>query len=639
MIPANASPSVNASAVSVGVLFPPSESTSAGLAEFDQLMGEFGQQTISQPAISSQLGTNTTGLLKAASFSVEEERLTPEGLLSSLAVGAGLALQTVLPQSPQTHAVSVQTPSENAAQGVVGGVSAQAPAPALLDSMVNASAQLVLPQLPQTHTALMQTPSEKAAQEAVGGVSAQAPAQPWVDSVVNASAQPVLSQLPQTHTALMQTPSEKAAQGVVELVPAQTPAQPLLDSVVNASAQPVLPQSSQTHTALMQTPSEKAAQGVVGLVPAQALSENKILGLVPALQSATDNLVLGATATQGSVAVVNTTDATKPMTFDASGELSLLGSSASTKTPSSVSPLILSANAVLSPMQSMNTSLPTPQVSPLAADIATLQSQLIQAETELTQSRPILGENRAIVFATQSATTGVMASGVMQAASTTTDASPSMSQANAFAVIAANLTAAANSAAQDQTKDQSTERQWTPFSEDAASELPSESSSDEFSVTLAGSLTPSATQNSILASPLNMRQPQWTQDVSQRVQVMVNQSMNELEVRLDPLDLGPMKIKLALDEQQKAHVTLSAAHGLTRDMLENALPRLKELLAQEGIELASATVNSGQEQSGNEQDRSQRSHASTSDMDQDAVTTTVVMNKSVISENIVDQFV
>jgi flagellar hook-length control protein FliK len=119
---------------------------------------------------------------------------------------------------------------------------------------------------------------------------------------------------------------------------------------------------------------------------------------------------------------------------------------------------------------------------------------------------------------------------------------------------------------------------------------------------------------------------------------MVNQSMNELEVRLDPLGLGPMKIGLKLDEQQKAHVTLSAQHGLTREMLENALPRLKELLAQEGIELASATVDSGERQAGSEQNKEQTSAKTASELNEDAANTSVNMTASLSSEHLVDQF-
>jgi flagellar hook-length control protein FliK len=173
--------------------------------------------------------------------------------------------------------------------------------------------------------------------------------------------------------------------------------------------------------------------------------------------------------------------------------------------------------------------------------------------------------------------------------------------------------------------------------EEAQSISDVELGADEFSLVSTTPLNQTAS-SSILSAPLNLRQPQWAQDVAQRVQVMINQSMNELEVRLDPLGLGPMKIGLKLDEQQKAHVTLSAQHGVTREMLENALPRLKELLAQEGIELASATVDSGEKQTGNGQNSAQSSYRSASDLPEDAANATVGMTVMPSSEHLVDQF-
>jgi flagellar hook-length control protein FliK len=228
----------------------------------------------------------------------------------------------------------------------------------------------------------------------------------------------------------------------------------------------------------------------------------------------------------------------------------------------------------------------------------------------------------------------------MQAASSSVEM-PSTSQAlNSLAsAIIANSTAGSNSGStqQEQRQEFSNSDRWMQSSEEAQSISDVELGADEFSLISTTSLNQTAS-SSILSAPLNLRQPQWAQDVAQRVQVMVNRSMNELEVRLDPLGLGPMKIGLKLDEQQKAHVTLSAQHGVTREMLENALPRLKELLAQEGIELASATVDSGEKQTGNGQNSAQTSHQSASDLSEDAANTTVNMTLMPSSEHLVDQF-
>ncbi|OYZ03730.1 MAG: hypothetical protein B7Y29_07905, partial [Thiotrichales bacterium 16-46-22] len=285
-----------------------------------------------------------------------------------------------------------------------------------------------------------------------------------------------------------------------------------------------------------------------------------------------------------------------------------------------------------------------PIVVTTPTSVAVTENSMASRMTEgvdLPVSVPLLGDNKAVVFASVPSVS-VASNGVMQAASTGVEM-PSTSQmlnslASASAIIA-NPTADSDSGAtqQDQRQASSQSDHLMPSSEETQSISDVELGADEFSLLSTTPLSQTASQ-SILSAPLNLRQPQWAQDVAQRVQVMINQSMDELEVRLDPLGLGPMKIGLKLDEQQKAHVTLSAQHGVTREMLENALPRLKELLAQEGIELASATVDSGEKQTGNEQNSAQSSHQSASDLSEDAANTTVSMTVTSSSEHLVDQF-
>jgi flagellar hook-length control protein FliK len=53
--------------------------------------------------------------------------------------------------------------------------------------------------------------------------------------------------------------------------------------------------------------------------------------------------------------------------------------------------------------------------------------------------------------------------------------------------------------------------------------------------------------------------------------------------------LGSIEIRLSLRDD-KAHVQLTAYNATTRDALEASLPRLRELLADVGLNLAGATV-------------------------------------------------
>ncbi|OYX07673.1 MAG: hypothetical protein B7Z05_00820, partial [Thiotrichales bacterium 32-46-8] len=92
MIPASVTPSVSANASSAGALFPLMEPTSAELAEFDQLLGDFNQGS-SITALSAPALTLSHG----ASFATSNQAktpTTPEDLLATLEQGAQLAFQT-----------------------------------------------------------------------------------------------------------------------------------------------------------------------------------------------------------------------------------------------------------------------------------------------------------------------------------------------------------------------------------------------------------------------------------------------------------------------------------------------------------------------------------------------------------------
>ena len=80
---------------------------------------------------------------------------------------------------------------------------------------------------------------------------------------------------------------------------------------------------------------------------------------------------------------------------------------------------------------------------------------------------------------------------------------------------------------------------------------------------------------------------------------------------LNPPDMGPMQVVLSVTNDQ-ATVTFSAAQPEVRQALENAMPKLREMMGENGISLGNASVNAGtpdqrQAQQG-EQSRNQGRH-------------------------------
>ena len=90
-----------------------------------------------------------------------------------------------------------------------------------------------------------------------------------------------------------------------------------------------------------------------------------------------------------------------------------------------------------------------------------------------------------------------------------------------------------------------------------------------------------------IASPLS--HPAFGDDLAHRVLLFAGQRVQSAEISLTPADLGPIRVSLEL-RGQEASVQFNAAHAATRSAIEDALPRLREMLAAQGLQLAQADV-------------------------------------------------
>jgi flagellar hook-length control protein FliK len=85
--------------------------------------------------------------------------------------------------------------------------------------------------------------------------------------------------------------------------------------------------------------------------------------------------------------------------------------------------------------------------------------------------------------------------------------------------------------------------------------------------------------------------------MAEKVRWLVNQHNLQAEIRLDPPDLGAMKVRVNM-AGDAVTVNIVVQSQQAREVLEQATPKLKELLEQQGIELGQSSVQ--EEQTGNE---------------------------------------
>jgi len=86
--------------------------------------------------------------------------------------------------------------------------------------------------------------------------------------------------------------------------------------------------------------------------------------------------------------------------------------------------------------------------------------------------------------------------------------------------------------------------------------------------------------------PVAADDPQWGRAFGERVMWMVNQNIQSARVHLNPPELGPVELRVAVRSEQVS-INVITHHAATRDLLENALPHLRDMLSQNGMNLAS----------------------------------------------------
>ncbi|AZZ90975.1 flagellar hook-length control protein FliK [Hahella sp. KA22] len=89
----------------------------------------------------------------------------------------------------------------------------------------------------------------------------------------------------------------------------------------------------------------------------------------------------------------------------------------------------------------------------------------------------------------------------------------------------------------------------------------------------------------------------WGEGMAQKVVWFVGQKIQSASVHLNPPELGPIEMKIHVQKDQ-AHVQIQSPHAIVRDMAEGAAHRLRELLAEQGLQLSQFDVSSQQQQGG-----------------------------------------
>ena len=112
---------------------------------------------------------------------------------------------------------------------------------------------------------------------------------------------------------------------------------------------------------------------------------------------------------------------------------------------------------------------------------------------------------------------------------------------------------------------------------------------------------PVATPHAVAATVVDMMQPQASRQIAETVVWHVPvQGAAEVQIRLNPEELGPMDVQLKVDGD-KVSVRFDLADERVRDVVQSSLPSLSSMLSARGLQLDQAQVFSQQRGQGSPQ--------------------------------------
>jgi flagellar hook-length control protein FliK len=83
--------------------------------------------------------------------------------------------------------------------------------------------------------------------------------------------------------------------------------------------------------------------------------------------------------------------------------------------------------------------------------------------------------------------------------------------------------------------------------------------------------------------------PEWNKELGERILWMHNKTMPAAEIKLNPQHLGPISVRIDMNQDQ-ATVTFTSSHAAVREALEASMPKLRELMSAQQINLADVNV-------------------------------------------------
>lgn len=111
--------------------------------------------------------------------------------------------------------------------------------------------------------------------------------------------------------------------------------------------------------------------------------------------------------------------------------------------------------------------------------------------------------------------------------------------------------------------------------------------------------TPASPDSPILVRPLQVMAPvgqgEWTQQFNDQVLWLGSQQIKSAAIKVTPAELGPVEVNIKVIND-KATIQFHSHSGQVRELIEQAMPKLREMMHDQGIQLADVDVQDNSQQ-------------------------------------------
>ncbi len=136
------------------------------------------------------------------------------------------------------------------------------------------------------------------------------------------------------------------------------------------------------------------------------------------------------------------------------------------------------------------------------------------------------------------------------------------------------------------------------------------------------------------AIPVGVVQPQWSAAVGEKVLWLAAQNITAAEIRLDPPELGPMLVKVSVNQEQ-ASVSFTSHHAGVREVLDQNLSRLRDMFIEQGLDLVNVDVSDKSFHRQQSDGKGTQPHGGAADLVEDETLASV---SAIVQQRLVDHY-